>query len=216
MKIILSRNQINILKFSALILSALPLVFTVIDIFDNFNAGSQIGVVGDGFLLVASLYLFGITGSLLYTGNMATGITDFLFYPRRYLKTPPVITTRQKGLISAKQYELAEKELCEMRLEHPESPDVALMLAELHAGIYQAPEVAIADILYYMEHRRWRYHNLNLTLTMRCADFYQQLGRFAKAADLLRRESVRKLVYTERERTVFSARAEAISDSVSE
>ena len=110
----------------------MPLIWVISDMFHNFHRGSQVGIVGDGFLLVVALYLFGISGSLLYSGSMARNFTDFFFYPRHYLKIPPVITTRQKGLIAAKKYQLAEKELGELRAEHPYSPDVALMIADLH------------------------------------------------------------------------------------
>ena len=54
----LSDTQIKILKFCTLLLSAAPLIWVICDIFDNFHAKSQIGVVGDGFLLVFALYVF--------------------------------------------------------------------------------------------------------------------------------------------------------------
>ena len=211
MKIRFSNSQINFFKFLGFLISLIPLCFTVIDLCKNYQNASAAGVVIDGVFLLVSLYIAGITGSILYTGNMATNFVDFIFYPRRYLKTPPVITTRQRGLISARQYAQAESELCDMRLEHPESPDVALMLAELHASeAYRSPETAIADILYFFRHRRLRYHRLNLTLTMRCADFYQKLGYHDEAFDLLAKEAHRKLLYTLRERTVLADRANTI------
>lgn len=210
----LSDTQIKILKFCTLLLSAAPLIWVICDIFDNFHAKSQIGVVGDGFLLVFALYLFGITGSLLYSGGMARSLTDFLFYPRHYLKIPPVITTRQKGLIAAKKYQLAEKELIELRAEHPYSPDVALMLADLHFETFLSPETAIADILYYQQHRRLRYHHLNLRIALRCADFYMQLDKPQDAVEMLKKECGVIFVYSNRERNVLLQRAEAIRESL--
>ena len=210
----LSDTQIKFLKLCTLFASAMPVVWIVCDIRDNFNAESRVGIVGDGFLLVFALYLFGITGSLLYSGNMAVSFTDYLFYPRHYMKIPPVITTRQKGLISAKKYQLAEKELIELRSEHPYSPDVALMLADLHFENFNSPETAIADILYYHSKRRLRYHHLNLRITLRCADFYTQLGKPQDAIELLKKECGVIFVYSNRERNVLLQRADAISDSL--
>ena len=210
----LSDTQIKFLKLCTLFASAMPVVWIVCDIRDNFNAESRVGIVGDGFLLVFALYLFGITGSLLYSGNMAVSFTDYLFYPRHYMKIPPVITTRQKGLISAKKYQLAEKELIELRTEHPYSPDIALMLADLHADAFASTATAIADILYYHRHRRFRHHHLNLRITLRCVDFYILLGDPQSAIELLEKESHVLLVYTKRERAVLQMRADAISDSL--
>lgn len=210
----LSDTQIKFLKLGTLFASAAPLIWVICDIYDNFNAKSQIGVVGDGFLLVFALYLFGITGSLLYSGDMARSLTDFLFYPRHYLKIPPVITTRQKGLIAAKKYQLAQNELIELRAEHPYSPDVALMLADLHFENFNSPETAIADILYYHSKRRLRYHHLNLRITLRCADFYTQLGKPQDAIELLKKECGVIFVYSKRERNVLLQRAEAIRESL--
>ena len=204
----------KILKFGTLFLSALPTLWVVCDIYDNFKSGSQIGVVGDGFLLVMALYIFGVTGSILYSGDMARNITDFLFYPRRYLKFPPVITTRQKGLIAAKKYQLAESELLKMRTDHPYSPDVALMLAELHFEALNNPENAIADILHYQQHRQLRYHHLNLRIALRCADFYIAVNKAAEAVEMLEKELEVIFVYSKRERGVLQQRADSIRQSL--
>ena len=212
MKILLPPAVIRIAKFATLVISFLPTVWVIFDIADNFNARSQIGVVGDGFLLVATLYLFGMTASWLYAGNIATSFTDFLLYPRRHLKAPPVITTRQKGLIASKNFLLAEAELCELRLAHPESPDVALMLADLHASpFFQSPETAIADILYYCQHRRLRWNKLNLQIAIRCSDYYRMLGMYNDAFEFLASEVNQNFIYTRRERNTIADRANAIA-----
>ena len=207
----LSAIQIKILKFCALLVSALPTLWVVLDIYDNFSSNSAIGVVGDGFLLVFTLYLFGITGSLLYSGSMATSLTDFLFYPRHYLKAPPVITTRQQGLIAANKFQLAEKELFELRDKNPASPEIALMIADLHAGTFASPETAIADVLYYQRYRRLRYHQLNLQLAMRCTDFYTILNRHGEAVEMLEKELTIPFIYTRRERDVLRKRINVLS-----
>lgn len=206
----LSETQVRILKFCTLLASAIPVLLVITDIYDNFNRNSAIGVIGDGFLLVGALYLFGITGSLLYSGSMATNFIDFLFYPRHYLKAPPVITSRQQGLIAAKKFQLAEKELFELRDNNPASPEVALLIADLHAEAFSSKDAAIADILYYQRHRRLRYHQLNLQLTMRCVDFYSTLNRWGEAAEMLKRELTVPFVYTKRERDVLHRRLSAL------
>lgn len=206
----LSETQVRILKFCTLLASAIPVLLVITDIYDNFNRNSAIGVVGDGFLLVGALYLFGITGSLLYSGSMATNFIDFLFYPRHYLKAPPVITSRQQGLIAAKKFQLAEKELFELRDNNPASPEVALLIADLHAEAFSSKDAAIADILYYQRHRRLRYHQLNLQLTMRCVDFYAALNRRNEAVEMLKRELTVPFVYTKRERDVLHRRLSAL------
>ena len=214
MKIILANWQIQILKLLILGCSVLPVLWVCGDLKRNFTGGSVFGVIGDGFLLLVALYIFGITFSLLYAGGMATGIVDFLLYPRRCLKAPPVITTRQKGLIARKEYLLAETELCEMRLRHPDSADVALMLAELHASVFESPETAVSDIAYYLRHRKLRYNNLHLTIAMRCADFMMKYTTAAPAAEFLQKESRTLLVYTARERKVMRLRAESLTDEL--
>ena len=212
MKIILKSWQIRILKLITLGCSVLPTLWVLGDIKRNFASGSAIGIVSDGFLLLVALYVFGMTFSLLYTGGMAAGIVDSLLYPRRCLKAPPVITTRQKGLIARKEYLLAETELCEMRLAHPDSADVALMLAELHASVFGSPETAVSDIAYYIRHRKLRYNNLHLTMAMRCADFMMKFTTADQAAEFLQKESRTLLVYTARERNVMRLRAESLTN----
>lgn len=213
MKKVLPPQIQTLAKLATLAISFLPTLWVIKDIKINFAAQSQLGIVGDGFLLLASLYLFGMTASYLYTGNIATSLTDFLFYPRRHLKAPPVITTRQKGLIAHKEYILAEAELCEMRLEHPESPDVALMLAELHAGNYfRSPETAIADILYFCKHRRLRWDKHNLQIAIRCSDYYRTIGNYDEAFEFLASEAEKKFIYTRRERRTIIERANAIAE----
>lgn len=211
MQIIFSNTQKQVLKFGILLLSLTPTIMICCDLYKNYKSGSAAGIVLDGFSMVVALYVFGITGSILYSGNLATGVVDFLLYPKKYLKVPPVITSRQKGLIARRQFETAENELLIMRAQHPESPDVALLLAELHAGHYRDCQTAIDDILFYHRKRRWRYHHLNLTLTMRCADFYTAINETGAAIQLLQKETQAKFVYTARERQVLIDRLHSLS-----
>ena len=191
-----------------LLISALPMIWVFNELWTNFKNGSVFGVVADGFFLLGALYLFGGTASALYAGNIAAGFTEFLLYPRRHLKVPPVITARQKGLIYEGKYIQAEQELLLLREQNPAAPEVALLLAELHAVNFNSPEAAVADIRSYLKKRRLRHHPLNLTILLRCADFMQQSYLYGEAAELLSRESGRP-GYTARERTVLGERAAA-------
>ena len=203
-----NRLLLSLLKFILMLIALIPLVLVFRDLAANIKAVSVGGVLADGFFLLGALYLFGGTGSALYAGSFAAGFTDFLFYPRRHLKAPPVITARQKGLISGGKYVQAEQELLLLREQNPAAPEVALLLAELHAVNLNSPEAAVADIRGYLKKRRLRYHPLNLPILLRCADFMQQAGLVREAADLLDRESGSR-IYTVRERNVLAERAAA-------
>ncbi len=202
--------QIKVFKFFILILSFVPTLLVCTDIYRAYDANSMIGVASNGFLLMGSLYLFGYTGSYLYSGNIAGSFTDFLFYPRYYLKTPPVITTRQHGLITAGKYELAEKELFELREKNPASPEVTILLGDLHAGIFNDPQQGIADIMFFRRKRHLRHHELNLQIMMRCTDFLLAANQPAQAVELLESEIKIPFVYTRRERNVLRRRIEIL------
>ena len=197
-------------KLAILFLGAVPLILALDGLVGSVRNGSVTGVLACAFTLVPALYIFGMTASCLYSGAMARGVADFLLYPRNYLKEPPVVISRQKGLIANGEYQLAETELCEMRMARPAAPEVALLLAELHAVHFRSPETAVGDIVYYLSRRKLRHHPLNLTMMLRYADFQQELGEFAEAADLLKHESGR-LLYTARERKVLAERSAALA-----
>lgn len=199
--------QIKIVKLIILIISFLPTVWICTGI---FQSKSVLGVLSYAPLLVVSLYFYGIVASLLYSGTFAGNFTDFLFYPRYYLKTPPVITTRQHGLITAGKYELAEKELFELREKNPASPEVTLLLGDLHAGIFNDPQQGIADIMFFRRKRHLRHHELNLQIMMRCTDFLLAANQPAQAVELLESEIKIPFVYTKRERNVLRRRIEIL------
>ena len=137
------------------------------------------------------LYLFGISSGLLFAGPAGNALTDFMLYPRKFLKVPPVPLSRQQGLIAAGKHEQAECELLELRGDHPASPEIALMLAELHGDVFGDVEAALADCEYYFKCRKFRYHPLNLELCLRRADWLCAAGREAQAEQLLEAESKR-------------------------
>ena len=199
--------QIKIFKLIVLIISFLPTVWICSGI---FQSQSVLGVLCYAPLLVVSLYFYGIVASLLYSGTFAGNFTDFLFYPRYYLKTPPVITTRQHGLITAGKYELAEKELFELREKNPASPEVTILLGDLHAGIFNDPQQGIADIMFFRRKRHLRHHELNLQIMMRCTDFLLAANQLAQAVELLESEIKIPFVYTKRERNVLRRRIEIL------
>ena len=199
--------QIKIVKLIILIISFLPTVWICTWI---FQSKSVLSVLSYAPLLVVSLYFYGIVASLLYSGTFAGNFTDFLFYPRYYLKTPPVITTRQHGLITAGKYELAEKELFELREKNPASPEVTILLGDLHAGIFNDPQQGIADIMFFRRKRHLRHHELNLQIMMRCTDFLLAANQIAQAVELLESEIKIPFVYTKRERNVLRRRIEIL------
>ena len=156
-----------------------------------FRAGNPLSVVIDGFFLLPVLYLFGISSGLLFAGPAGNALTDFMLYPRKFLKVPPVPLSRQQGLIAAGKHEQAECELLELRGDHPASPEIALMLAELHGDVFGDIDAALADCEYYFEHRKFRYNPLNLELCLRRADWLCTAGRETEAERLLEAESKR-------------------------
>ena len=156
-----------------------------------FGAGNPLVVVIDGFFLLPALYLFGISSTLLFAGPVGNTLTDFMLYPRKYLKTPPVPLSRQQGLIAAGEHEKAECELLELRGDHPASPEIALMLAELHGDVFGDIEAALADCEYYHRKRKFRYNPLNLEPCLRRVDWLCAAGREEEAEALLEEESKR-------------------------
>ena len=202
----------KILKFVVLLISVFPTLCVAVRIADCANKMDFGGVISNGFMLLGALYLFGMTASALYSGTMATSFVDFLLYPRNYLRTAPVIVSRQKSLIVKGQYALAEAELVELREENPAAPEVALLIAELHARHFNAPDVAVMDIYYYFSRRKLRRHPLNFKIIMRCVELLSQMGREPEAAELLRREISMVLLYSAWERCQLQERVEMISN----
>ena len=158
-------------------------------IYAMLHTNSSAMVIADGCCLLAALYLFGLSFSYTFSGTVADNLTDFLLYPKRYLKKSPPLLSRQQGLIKKGAFELAELELINQRQNFKGSPELALMLAELHATDMQDPEGAVADCHFYFAHRNWRYHELNLTILLRYADWQTQLGNCAEALEQLTRDS---------------------------
>lgn len=156
-----------------------------------FGESNQLSVVIDGFFLLPVLYLFGISSTLLFAGPAGNALTDFMLWPRKYLKVPPVPLSRQQGLIVAGEHEKAECELLELRADHPASPEIALMLAELHGDVFGDTDAALADCEYYFKCRRFRYNPLNLELCLRRVDWLCAAGRTDAAERLLEEESMR-------------------------
>ena len=200
----------KILKFVILLISVFPTLYCAVEIAGYAHNGNVGGVLSTGFMLLGALYLFGMTASALYSGAIATSFVDFLLYPRNYLRAAPVIVSRQKSLIAKGQYALAETELLALREENPAAPEVALLIAELHARHFDAPDVAVLDIYYYFSRRRLRRHALNFQIVMRCVELLSQMGRVPEAAELLRREVQMVMLYSDWERCQLQERFERI------
>ena len=151
--------------------------------------------IDDGLLLFSILISFVIFYSV-HSGDMALWVVDFAFPFKKNTKAP-LLLLRQKNLIAAREYELAEKELCELRLKNPGAPEIALLLAELHAGKYFcSPEAALADLQYYIEKRSRTPHPLDCKIIMEYVSLLQHLGNLQQAADLLQTESVKNRFYS--------------------
>lgn len=202
-------RHLTFFKFLIFCLGCLPLILAIFSMKHSIGSNSPAGVIGGGFFLLGALYIFGYTASFLYSGTIATNLVDFLLYPRALLKAPPVILSRQKGLIANGLYKEAESELCELRLTNPAAPELALLLAELHARHFNAPDAAVADIEYYLSVRKHRYHASNAVMLLRYADFQQQLDNGAVAAQLLKLEA-QKMIYTSRERKLLRQRVQLL------
>jgi hypothetical protein len=179
------------------------------------NANNFASVILDGIYLLAALYLFGLTAAALFSSPAAWCLVDFLLYPKRFLKSAPPILSRQQGLIARKRFEEAEQELQELRRNYKGSPEIALMLAELHALEFHDPEVAVADCHYYFQHRSWRYCELNLPILLRYADWQNQLGRPEEACIRLLGEA-KSSFYPEGEKKILRARAASLRQQCSE
>lgn len=174
-----------------------------------FKADNPLEVILGGFFLLAALYLYGLVTALLYSGPAAASLIDFLLYPRRFLKKAPPILSHQQGLIARRRFEEAELELLKVRQNHKGSPEITLMLADLHALEFHDLESALNDCLFYFKHRPWRYNELNLPIVLRYADWQIQLGRPEEALSLLEKEA-KIFFYPQGEKKTLRARAESL------
>lgn len=174
-----------------------------------FGDSNPLSVVIDGFFLVPALYLFGISATLIFAGPVGNTLADFMFYPRKYLKVPPVPLSRQQGLIASGKHEKAECELLELRADHPASPEIALMLAELHGDVFGEIDAALSDCEYYFQNRKFRYNPLNLELCLRRADWLCAAGRADEAERLLEEES-KRFFYSVPDRNGLKKRLSAV------
>lgn len=175
---------------------------------------SKASVISNGVFLLFGLYWFGILCASFYTGYAANGLVDFLLFPRRFLKKPPVILSRQQGLIASGHPEQAELELINLRAQHPDSPEITLMLAELHAeeGNFAA---ATADCQFYFAHRRLRYHELNLPIVLRYADWEVKRENHKTACRQLEQE-LRSSLYPPVDKKSLELRLNSLREQLSE
>ena len=173
---------------------------------------NQLLVVIEGLFLLGELYLFGMMSSWVLAGPLGDGLTDFLLYPRRYLKAPGVILSRQQGLIASGQYQQAECELLQLRAETPHSPEITRMLLELHGDIMLDGDAAFADCRYYFQYRRFRFHPFNVEICLRYADLLCLAGIPEEAVKLLRAES-RRFFYSQPDRKSLKNRLSALLGS---
>lgn len=173
------------------------------------TANSRAEVIFNGIYLLGSLYFFGLIFSAIMSGIASAGFTDFLLYPRRYLKHPPIILSRPQGLIHRKLYIQAEHELLQMRADNPSSPELTLLIAELHADCMGDTEAAVADCMFYFKNRKFLRHALNLKILFRYAEWMCDCGRLREAVQQLNSDS-KRIFYTAAERRQITERKNSL------
>lgn len=207
MRIDLPNSLVFLLKAALTLLSgALPVCF----LWQMLQKDSALEVVCNGVYLLISFYIFGIICAVLYSGGAAQNLTDFLFFPKRYLKKAPPVLSRQQGLIADCRFEEAETELLLLRQSYKSSPEITQMLITLHADCLQDTPAAIADCRFFFANRKWRRHELNLLLLFRYADFLCAAGAEAEARQILAREQTTSL-YAPDERKAIRERLDSLS-----
>ena len=205
---------------AATLLAALPVILVIRQMRAVFQAsqtvmlpyGHMLEMVIWAFFLLAALYIFGLFCAWQYTGAIAESLVDFWLYPRRYLKKRPPVLSRQQGLIAACRYEEAKFELLEMRQNYADSPEITLMLADLRAEKFNDLESAVVDCRYYFKNRSWRYHELNLPIVLRYADWQCTLGNCADAVKRLSKE-VKSSIYPPQEKKALQTRLESLQNT---
>ena len=189
MNIYLSPRVEQIGKLIIAVIAALP---SVCCIYLMAASGSPALAIGGGFMLYGTLLLFGKVCSLLYSGSIANGLTDFLLFPKRYLKRAPVIVSRQQGLITRGDYRQAENELLQLQQKHPDSPEVTELLSQLYMEKLHAPDKAQEVLLNYFQNRKQTEEKANLRLALRLTDMLQRNYGAATAGAFLKQELSRK------------------------
>lgn len=189
MKFYLSPQIEKIGKFIIAVIAALPAVFCI---YIMAASGDAALVIGGGFMLYGALLLFGKVCSLLYAGELANGLIDFLLYPKRYLKRAPVILSRQQGLITRGDYNTALAELLQLQQQHPESPEVAEVLSRLYGEKLNAQAQAMETLLLYFQHRKSNISAQNLPLALRLTEMLQKNWGTATARSFLEQEISKK------------------------
>ena len=203
LKYMISHRGVIFLKILLVAVTAYLPCSAFYDMCHGKNPGE---VIGNGALLISYLYLFGLVSSSVFSGIAASNFTDFLLYPKRYIKHPPLILSRVQGLIHRGNFEQAECELLQMRSDNPSSPELALLLAELHANCMNNKKAAVADCIFYFRNRKFRRHELNLQILFLYAEWMCDHGQHKEAGKVLLKDS-RRLFYTAPERQKIKTRA---------
>jgi hypothetical protein len=201
----------RLLNLAVTVAAGIPAVWSFLTM---LKMESQVSVVCNGIYLLLGLYIFGIVCSVQYSGCAAESFVDFLLFPKKFLKKPTPLLSIPQALLASGRAAEAECELLRQRSQHPGSPELALMLADLHAGHFNDPEAAIADCRFYFDRRCWRYHELNCIIVLRYADWQSRLGRKNKALDRLVSEA-RASFYSRADKKALLARAESLRQECS-
>jgi hypothetical protein len=207
MRIVLPNNFVFLLKAALTVVSGTLPVCCFLQMLQRSSAAA---VVCNGVYLLVTLYIFGIICSVLYSGSAAQSLTDFLFFPKRYLKKAPPVLSRQQGLIANGCFEEAETELLLLRQSYKSSPEITQMLITLHGDCLQDIPAAIADCRFFFANRKWRRHELNLPILLRYADFLCAVDSVAEARQILAREQ-NTFLYAPDERKAIRERLSSLS-----
>ena len=212
MKINLRPYQLLLLKLAITVGAGIPVYCVFSRMLSSRNPAE---IICCGVYLLIGLYIFGLLSAVLFSGCAAESFTAFLLYPARYLKKAPPVLSRQQGLITTGNFETAEIELMAYRQKYASSPEVALMLAELHGVQMNDLKAAVTDCEFYFSHRKWRYHPLNLHIVLRYADWQEQLKSPRTALERVTRE-LKCCFYSAPDKKALRMRAESLRKQCTE
>jgi hypothetical protein len=166
------------------------------------------------FVWVADCLVFGPPIGLFIAHRIGYGVGttfgDAIFYPKRYLKTPPYIMSPIKGKIARREYDEAIEELNELLEGKPFSPEPYSILVEVYANELNDYSHAMELIEEYFNQEKVYCFDENIDMLLLYADICQEHNYLHKAQRLLVQEIKRK-GYPELKRKRLETRLEAIA-----
>jgi len=129
-------------------------------------------------LLAIRLYLPAVAGKMVST----------LLFPKKYLKSAPVMLDPIRGLIASGRYSEAESALKELREENPDHAEIAWMLMDLYQTRLQRPDLAFDTAERFLSVRPRRDSDFYFRVVMGGADLLNRFGQVREQIQLLERE----------------------------